>query len=294
MRERTIRVGAVDLAVRETGEGRPVLLLHGFPELGWSWRRQWDALAAAGCRVVVPDLRGYGGSSAPAGPEHYDLVTLSGDVLGLADAIGAETFTVIGHDWGAALAWATALLYPGRVRAVAGLSVPALPRAPSPPVELLRRFAGDDFYIVWFQAPGVADAALAADVRRTLCTTEVWSAAWAARSDAPPRPPFWSAEDERIYVGTYARTGFTGGLNWYRAMDRTWERTAHVAGRTIDRSALFVTGSRDPVRRFAPAEAMRGYVTDLETIEIDGAGHWVQQERPDEVNAALLAFLGRT
>jgi pimeloyl-ACP methyl ester carboxylesterase len=291
---RRVATNGIELSVLEAGAGRPVILLHGFPELGWSWRHQIPALAAAGHRVLAPDLRGFGDSSAPEGPEGYDLLTLARDVLGLADAHGIGPFTVIGHDWGAALAWILALVHPERITAVAGLSVPALPRAPAPPIGLLRRHLGEDFYMVWFQEPGVAEAALERDVRRTLRAREVWSAAWAAGEDSPPRPRFWTAEDERRYVETFERTGFTGGLNWYRAFDRTWELLEPYAGRSIDQPALFLTGSRDPVRRSAPAEAMHGYVTDVEVVVVEGAGHWVQQERPEEVNAALSSFLART
>ena len=293
MREQTVAANGIEIFVRDAGEGRPVVLLHGFPELGWSWRHQVGPLADAGHHVVVPDLRGYGGTSAPPEPDAYDHLTLARDVLGLMEAFGHERFTVVGHDWGAALAWTLALVHPERIDAVAGLSVPALPRTPAPPIESLRRFGGEDFYMVWFQEPGVADAALARDVRRTLFAKEIWGPAWAQRDDRPPRPRFWTDEDERVYVETFERTGFTGGLNWYRAYDRTWEKLEPYAGRTIDQPALFLTGSRDPVRRFAPASAMDGYVTDLETVVVEGAGHWVQQERPDEVNAALLGFLGR-
>jgi len=293
MREQTLAANGIELFVRDAGEGRPVVLLHGFPELGWSWRHQVEPLAGAGCHVVVPDLRGYGGSSAPPEPEAYDHLTLAEDVVALMERFGHERFTAVGHDWGAALAWLLALVHPDRVDAVAGLSVPALPRMAEPPITGLRRFAGEDFYMVWFQEPGVADAALVRNVRRTLRTREIWGAEWAERDDMPSRPRFWTEEDERVFVETYERTGFTGGLNWYRAYDRTWELLEPYAGRTIDQPALFLTGSRDPVRRFAPAEAMQGYVTDLETVVVEGAGHWVQQERPDEVNEALLAFLRR-
>jgi pimeloyl-ACP methyl ester carboxylesterase len=294
MERHAVATNGIELSVLEAGAGRPVVLLHGFPELAWSWRHQLRALVDAGCRVLAPDLRGFGASSAPPGPDGYDAVTLAADVIGLADASGIDSFTVIGHDWGASLAWNTALIHPDRVEAVAGLSVPALPRTAAPTVEGLRRFAGEDFYMIWFQEPGVAEAALERDVRRTLRTTEVWSADWAARDDQPPRPAFWTAEDEAIYVETYERTGFAGGLNFYRAMDRSWEALAPYDGRTIDQPALFVTGSRDPVRRFAPAEAMENFVTDLEALVIEGGGHWIQQERPDEVNAALLGLLARS
>jgi pimeloyl-ACP methyl ester carboxylesterase len=201
---------------------------------------------------------------------------------------------VVGHDWGAAVAWQLALEHPHRVLAVVGLSVPFVPRAPAPPISLLRKALGEDFYIVWFQQPGVAERALERDVRRTLTTTSVWTAAWAEAEEEPSLPAWLTEEDLQVYVDAFARTGFRGGLNYYRNIDRNWERSALLVNRRIEQPALFITGSRDPVQSFMPAEGMDGWVTDLRGIvRVDGAGHWVQQERPDEVNRALVGFLRR-
>jgi pimeloyl-ACP methyl ester carboxylesterase len=251
-----------------------------------------EAIADSGRRAIAPDLRGFGGSSAPEAVEAYDIEALTGDLAALLGALEIEQAVVVGHDWGSDLAWKFALLYPQLVRAVVGISVPYVPRAPAEPISLMREHIGEDFYIVWIQEPGVADAALSADVRRTLATREVWNAEWAARHDEPPTPPWMSEEDLQLYVDEFTRTGFTGGLNWYRNLDRSWAYLEQFEGRTIDQPALFITGSRDPVRAFMPHEAMAGSVTDLrEVVIVEGAGHWVQQERPDEVNAALLGFL---
>ena len=289
----TVRARGIDVHVTEAGDGPAVLLLHGFPELAHSWRHQLPALAAAGYRAIAPDLRGFGGTTVTEDPADYAIDALSADVLALLDALGlTEPVVLAGHDWGADLAWKTALLHPERFRGVAGLSVPYVPRAPAPPLGILREHLGEDFYIVWFQEPGVADAALAADVRRTLATTRVWDAAWAAEEEDPPRPRWLYEEDLAVYVDAFTRTGFTGGLNLYRNIDRNWEQLAAVDGRTIDMPALFLTGTRDPVTKFMPHQAMEGHVTDLrEVVLVEGAGHWVQQERPDEVNAALIAWL---
>lgn len=295
----TIPVGELDVHLLEDGpqSGEPVVLLHGFPELAYSWRHQLPALAAAGYRVLAPDLRGFGATvrrdGRPTAVTESDAETLSGDVVGLLDVLGLERAVLVGHDWGADLAWKTALLHPDRISAVAGLSVPYVPRAPAPPIGILRSHIGEDFYIVWFQTPGVADAELARDVRRTLCTTSVWTSDWAAdATEEPTRPRWLSEEDLAVYVDAYTRTGFTGGLNLYRNIDRNWEELAAVDGRTIDQPAFFLTGSRDPVTQFMPHQAMDGQVTDLrEVVIVEGAGHWVQQERPDEVNAALLRWL---
>jgi pimeloyl-ACP methyl ester carboxylesterase len=293
-----VEVNGIRLSVAEHGpaDGPVVVLLHGFPELGYSWRHQVMPLAAAGYRLLVPDLRGFGNSDTPAAVEEYAIDVLARDVIGLLDHAGARQGTVIGHDWGAELAWKTAWLHPDRVRAVAGLSVPFVPRAPAPPLGLMREHLGPEFYIVWFQEPGVAEVALERDVRRTIATPRVWDAAWAADRDEQPRtPPFLTDEDLQVYVDAYTRTGFRGGLNYYRNLDRNWERTAAVADRRITQPALFLTGERDQVRRFMPAAAMDGWVTDLRVNEvIPGAGHWLQQHAPGPVTEHLLSWLDGT
>jgi pimeloyl-ACP methyl ester carboxylesterase len=291
--EHSVATNGIELQVLDEGEGPLVVLCHGFPELAFSWRKQVPALTAAGYRVVAPDLRGFGRSSAPAEVEAYDIVRLCGDLCGLLDALGEQDAIFVGHDWGASLVWQLAVMHPERVRAVAGLSVPFVPRAPAPPLPIMRRHLGEDFYIVWFQQPGVADEALARDVRRTLTTSKVWTAQW-ADEDEPLHRPAWLTEEElAVYVDAFERTGFTGGLNWYRNIDRNWELTESVATRHVEQPALFLTGERDPVRRFMPAEAMRGWVDDMRAeVLVPGAGHWVQQQAPEEVNAALLDFLG--
>ncbi len=290
-----LRTNGIELSVLDEGEGPLVVLCHGFPELAFSWRHQLPALTGAGFRVVAPDMRGYGDSSAPADVEDYDVASLCGDLCGLLDALGEQQAVFVGHDWGASVVWQLAVLRPERVRAVAGLSVPFVPRAPAPPVPIMRKHLGEDFYIVWFQEPGVADAALARDVRRTLTTSRQWTAQWAEEEDRPSRRAEWLSEQELgVYVEAFTRTGFTGGLNWYRNIDRNWELTAPVAERRVEQPAMFLTGEQDPVRRFMPAEAMRGWVTDLRAeIVVPGAGHWVQQQAPEAVNAALLDFLAK-
>jgi pimeloyl-ACP methyl ester carboxylesterase len=292
--ERLLATNGIELSVLDEGSGPPVVLCHGFPELAYSWRHQIPALVSAGYRVLAPDMRGYGRSSAPAEVGAYDIASLCGDLCGLLDAVAEQSAIFVGHDWGASVVWSLATLHPERVRAVAGLSVPFVPRAPAPPIPIMRAHLGEDFYIVWFQQPGIADAALASDVRRTLTTSRQWTAQWAEEDPIrPPRRPDWLSEEElNVYVETFERTGFTGGLNWYRNIDRNWELTAPVAERRVEQPAFFLTGELDLVRGFMPAEAMSGWVTDLRAqVVIPGAGHWVQQQAPEEVNAALLDFL---
>jgi len=287
---RRVATNGIELNVTEYGEGPAVVLCHGFPELGFSWRHQVFALAAAGYRVLVPDMRGYGGSSRPADSAAYDILTVAGDLTGLLDDAGESEAVFVGHDWGAAVVWQLALAHPGRVRAVAGLSVPIAPRPPVPPMLILRNRLGDDFYMVWFQQPGTAEAVLDRDVRRTLLADDIRVSAW---SDGPLAPrPFLAEEEFAVFVRAFEQTGFTGGLNYYRNIDRNWALTEHLAGRTIDCPSLFLTGSDDLVAKFMPAGDLTDVLTDLrEHIVLAGAGHWIQQERPEEVSETLIRFI---
>jgi pimeloyl-ACP methyl ester carboxylesterase len=312
--ERLVETNGVTLRLTEAGErGNPVVVLaHGFPELAYSWRHQIPALAAAGYHVLAPDQRGYGGSSQPRQIEDYDIVQLTGDLVGLLDDIGAEQAAFIGHDWGALVVWTAALLHPSRVAAVGGLSVPPAPRASRPPTEGFRALVGEDnfFYILYFQEPGVADAELGGDPARTLRRmigghrpSDDEAAALRMISPGPegfidrlPEPqalPTWLSADELDhYIAEFTRTGFTGGLNWYRNFDRNWEITAGIADAQITVPALFLAGTADPVLGFTRPDRAREVVAGPYTeVMLDGAGHWVQQERPQEVNAALVDFL---
>ncbi|AYF76712.1 alpha/beta hydrolase [Nocardia yunnanensis] len=288
-----VSANGIDLHVVEHGAGVPVVFCHGFPELGFSWRHQVFALAAAGFRTLTPDMRGYGGSSRPAGPEGYDMLTVAADLVGLLDAYGLADAIFVGHDWGASVVWHLARQYPERVRAVAGLSVPATPRSSGPPTAIMRSRLGEDFYMIWFQQPGVADAVLNADVRRTLLQDDIISSRNFLDTDTPepPLPEWLSAAEFDYYVEAFTETGFTGGLNYYRNLDRTWETTAHLEGVKIEQPSLFIAGSADPVIQFTPAHKMGALLSDLRgSLILEGAGHWIQQQRPDEVNAALIEF----
>jgi pimeloyl-ACP methyl ester carboxylesterase len=312
-----IATNGIELHVAEQGTGPLVVLLHGFPE-GWhSYRHQLPFLAAAGFRVVAPDQRGYGDSDRPEAIEAYDQVTLAADVAGLIEALGEQQAVVVGHDWGAAVAWNTALLHPGRVRAVAGMSVPFSARPPMSPLAFLRAYFKDRFfYILYFQTPGVAEAELEADVRRSLRMMFYSLSGDAPPGSAfrpqaavapgsagallptlidPPRLPPWLSEAELDeYAAPFARHGFRAPLNWYRNIDRSWRLTAHLTGAKIEQPALFVAGAQDAVLAWNPGalEAMPPLMPNLRaTVIVPGAGHWIQQERPDQVNAALLEFV---
>ena len=312
MPERTVSANGVDLRVLDEGEGPAVVLAHGFPELAWSWRHQLPALAAAGYRAVAPDQRGYGGSSRPEAVEDYDIEHLTGDLVGLLDALGIDRAVFVGHDWGSMVVWQSALLHPDRVAGVCGMSVPFMPRAPIPPTALMRAAFGDSFfYILYFQEPGVADADLGADpattMRRMLAGAKLGehagrAAELMAASDGrgfvdrlvePDALPSWlSREELDVYVESFRRTGFTGGINWYRNFDRNWERTPQLEGATVTQPTLFIGGALDPVLLMSPPAMAEGWLTDHRgDVFVDDAGHWVQQEKPDEVNAALVGFL---
>jgi pimeloyl-ACP methyl ester carboxylesterase len=304
------RNGDVEIAAWQQGSGPPVLLLHGFPELAYSWRHQFEPLAKAGFQVVAPDQRGFGDSSRPERVEDYDIERLASDAAAILDAVGGPA-VVIGHDWGAPVAWHTALRYPDKVRAVGSLSVPHARRGSSPPLEAMRAAAGPEFihYIDYFQTPGLAEAEFESDVRSSLLGF-LWSISGDAPREerfrpiprggrfidsfrAPSSLPSWlSEQDLGVYVEAFRKTGFRGGLNWYRNVDRNWQLTADLAGAVVKQPAFFITGSRDPARNPAAIERLPELVPNLRLSRVlEGCGHWTQQERPHEVNACLVEFL---
>ena len=304
-------VGGFTAEVAGPPDGPLVLLLHGFPQTRHSWRHQVPALAEAGYHAVAPDQRGYGGTDRPDAVEAYDILQLSNDMLGLLDALGEERAVFVGHDWGAPVVWHLAQRVPERVRAVVGMSVAFRGgRGPQPPIATMKELFGDTFfYILYFQQPGVADAELASDpegfLRRFYWTIsgdaprdafKVLPAEGTglndALSDTDALPAWLTPEDLAYYTAEFTRTGFTGGLNWYRNFDRNWEITPDLTGKKIEVPALFVAGDRDPVLLMTPPDAMDEWVPDLRAkVILPGAGHWTQQERPAEVNAALVDFL---
>jgi pimeloyl-ACP methyl ester carboxylesterase len=308
---RYVERDGVRLKVFHRGTGPLVLLLHGFPELAYSWRHQFEPLALAGYTVAAPDQRGFGGSSGPSEIEAYALDELAADAAAIIDSFGEQPAVVIGHDWGAPVAWHTALRFPNKVRAVGSLSVPHARRATAPPLESMRAAAGPDhiFYVDYFQQEGVAESEFEADIRASLL-----GFMWSISGDAPreerfqpirrggrfidsittPKAlPSWLTEaDLQVYVDAFAQSGFRGGLNWYRNVNRNWEQSADLAGATVSQPAMFVTGTRDPARGPAAMERLRDVVTDLRVFEVlEGCGHWTQQERPQAVTRLMLEFL---
>jgi pimeloyl-ACP methyl ester carboxylesterase len=310
---RYAEINGIRFAYDEAGAGPLVLLAHGWPELAHSWRNQIPALAASGYRVVAPDMRGYGESGAPAAVEDYTILHLVGDMVGLLDHLGAAEAVIVGHDWGAVVAWHAALLRPDRFRAVASMSVVHTHRPASAPVATFRSRGYDGFYWIYFQEPGAAEAELERDTARSL--RMIYYAAsgdvpadwhWRAGVPAggglldttldPEAAPRWLAPaDLARYVAAYEKSGFRGGLNWYRNIDRNWALMTAFGDACIRQPALFIAGERDPTLRIGGSDrlaAMDKAVPGLRgKILIPGAGHWVQQEAAERVNAELVAFL---
>jgi pimeloyl-ACP methyl ester carboxylesterase len=321
VRHRTVETNGIRVHVAEQGEGPLVLLCHGFPESWYSWRHQLEALAAAGFHAVAPDMRGYGQTDQPAAIDQYTLLHLVGDMVGLVDALGGGAPAVIaGHDWGAPVAWHAALLRPDRFRAVIGLSVPYRPRGSVRPTTAMPQTDDAIFYQLYFQAPGVAEAELSRDVRSSIRRILFSGSGEGRRAHAglgnpaavgmvprdggflrhtaePATPPSWLTEaDVDFYAGEFTRAGFRGGLNWYRNIDRNWELMAPYAGAQVTVPALYVAGDQDLVVHFRGMDQLlpnlKRFVPELRrTIMLPGCGHWTQQERPKEVNDAMIAFL---
>ena len=308
----TVNANGLEMRVATAGEGPLVLLCHGWPE-GWrSWRRQIEALAVAGYRAAAPDMRGYGGTQAPEAVDAYTIMHLVGDVVRLVEALGEKQAVIVGHDWGAVVAWHAALLRPDLFRAVVGMSVPYSPPSARSLPEVLRRMGMENFYILYFQEEGRAESELDLDPEDSLAKVYL-----AASGDAPkgagfalvppegllanaPRPavqPDWLPQAELAAMAAdFRRAGFRGGLNWYRNMDRNRDLLSAWRGLPIRQPSLFVAGTKDAVIRFpGSAGAMDAFAQTLPglrgSVLVEGAGHWVQQERPDAVNAALLEFL---
>jgi pimeloyl-ACP methyl ester carboxylesterase len=316
MHTRQIQTDGLTQQVLEAGDGPLVLLIHGFPELGISWRAQVTALARAGYHAVAPDMRGYGGTDRPARTEDHTILHLVGDMVDLVRALGQSSCVVVGHDWGAPVAWHCALLRPDLFTAVAGLSVPFQPRrSKGPPTEAMaaiaRRLGRGELYMSQFQAPDAhaifeADAATALrkgfyaydgatpDDRQSTGFIAPGHDFISGVPDDATLPPWMSPGHFEEYVTAFSAGGFKGPLDWYRCLDLNWSLTAFLQGQKIHQPALFMVGERDPVRHYAGQHeaGLKDWLTGLRSQTVlPGAGHWLQQERPDEVNAAVIGFL---
>ncbi len=314
------------------GVGVPIVFSHGFPEIAYSWRHQIKALADAGRWVIAPDQRGYGLTKGPEAVEAYDIENLTADLIGLIDHCGAKTAIWCGHDWGGFVVWQMALRYPQRTAGVIGLNTPYTPRGSTDPIAVMRARMGEEMYIVHFQKPGEADAILAKNPRNTMdfflrrplnappagASPEVAQAfsgegskgfASERPKDGPSvfplarmveaydpandRRPYFLTDDEfEVFVETFTRTGFTGGINWYRNMTRNWARSEGIPVQ-VEVPSLMVMAEKDAVLPPSSADGMGAVIPDLEKVLVTGSGHWTQQEEPEQVNRIMLEWLGR-
>lgn len=317
-----VTTNGIRLAVRRAGPtpgaGRAtVVLLHGFPELAWSWRHQIPVLADAGFSVIAPDMRGYGDSDAPAGQDAYRMAELSADCAGLLDHYGFETAYFVGHDWGALVLWALPFHHPARVAGLCGLNVPFIPRGPVPPTEAFRAAFGPDMYILRFQEEGACEPILERDVDRTMrffmrapnpgsaqgggafSTPDLDLIRWLEGPEkAWPGRPFLSEDAFEVFIDAFRRSGFTAPLHYYRNMDANWRDMARfqpdgVPPAPLPMPTLMITAELDGVVPPRLARGMEAFFSDYERIDITDCGHWTQQEKPAEVNAALLDWLAR-
>ncbi|MCX4658616.1 alpha/beta fold hydrolase [Streptomyces uncialis] len=311
---RLVPSGAGRTHLVEQGSGPMVLLVHGFPESWYSWRHQLPVLAAAGYRAVAMDVRGYGRSSRPAATDAYRMRELVADSAAVVRALGEESAVIVGHDWGSAVAANSALLRPDVFRAVGLLGVPYTPRGGPRPSEVFAGMGGaDEFYVSYFQEPGRAEAEIEPDVRGWLAGLYAALSGGTMPGPGAPDPHFvrrggtmrerfpagplpgWLSDAELdVYAAEFERTGMRGALTRYRNMDRDWEDLADLDGAPVTQPSLFIGGGLDASLVWS-AEAVAAFPTTLpgllSSTVLDGCGHWVQQERPAEVNRLLTDWL---
>ncbi|XP_002270853.2 uncharacterized protein LOC100246529 isoform X1 [Vitis vinifera] len=309
----TVRANGINIHLAEKGQGPIILLLHGFPEFWYSWRHQIHALASLGYRAVAPDLRGYGDSDAPADVDSYTYFHLVGDLIGVLDAIGADKVFVVGHDWGAFIGWNLCLFRPDRVKALVNLSVSFSPRnAMNKPLQTFRALYGDDYYICRFQEPGAIETEFAEigidKVLKYFLTSLPAGPLFLPKGKAlrdqlgiPITLPSWLSEEElNYYVTKYENTGFTGGLNYYRNLDLSWELTAPWTGSQVEVPAKFIVGDLDLTyntpgfNESMTFDELKKHVPLLEEVVVmKGVGHFLQEEKADEINQHIHAFFQR-
>jgi pimeloyl-ACP methyl ester carboxylesterase len=303
---------SINLTVHETGEGPAVVFCHGFPELAYSWRHQLPAVAAAGFRAIAPDQRGYADSSAPPAVTDYGLTELTGDMAGMLDALKIERAIFVGHDWGGFVAWAMPLLYPERTAGVVGVCTPYMA---IPPISVLRAMVnGKDerMYIVWFQEPGRAESVMDSKARlifdrlmraplspeestkRVMASGELDMNPFRRIEELQPETkPIVTREELDTYVHAYEKSGFRGGINWYRNIDRNSREHPEIGVSKLTLPCLMITAEWDGALPPRMAAGMPALCSDLEMHNIERAGHWVQQEFPEAVNEKIVDWLKR-
>ncbi len=312
-----IDIGELTMAVYQKGEGLPVIMCHGFPEIAFSWRHQLDPIAAAGFRAVAPDMRGYGDTGAPKNAKGdqsdvplYDMKHLTDDMVNLLDALDCEKAIFCGHDWGGILVWQMPLLHPARVAGVIGVNTPALARPPMEPISGLRHVFGEDNYVVMFQDYRKVDEILEADIMRSM---RFWYRKGMTRAEYDSQPPerqghsfikayqaggelrgkpLFSDKELAVYAQAFTKTGYTPGINWYRNLTRNWEISEGL-DETISCPCLMISAADDVVLRPEMADGMEERIKDLEKHIIPDCGHWTQQEKPGELNRLMIDWLKR-
>ncbi|XP_038708940.1 epoxide hydrolase A-like [Tripterygium wilfordii] len=306
----TVATNGINMHIASIGTGPVILFLHGFPELWYSWRHQLLSLSSRGYRCIAPDLRGFGDTDAPPSPSSYTALHIVGDLIGLLDSLGIDQVFLIGHDWGAAMAWWFCVLRPDRVKALVNMSVVFGPRNPKvKPVEWFRALFGDDYYICRFQEPGEAEEDFA-----QAGTEKVMKRFLTSRNPNPPRipketgfrglpdvtslPPWLSQEDVDYYASKFDQKGFNGGLNYYRALDLTWELTGPWTGLQVKVPTKFIVGDLDitynipGTKEFIHHGGFKKHVPFLQDVVVmEGVAHFVNQEKPDEINEHIYDFI---
>lgn len=320
-----VQTNGIRMGYYEAGpasDAPPMVLCHGWPELAFSWRHQIKALSEAGIRVIAPDQRGYGATDRPEPVESYDLEHLTGDLVGLLDHLNIDKAIFVGHDWGGFVVWQMALRHPSRVAGVVGINTPHAERAPMDPIALFRKRFGDSMYIVQFQDPARhPDRIFGSKVAETFDFFMRKPMPRKAKDEAPekptagvgassklnmafpqmvegydgsrdPRQKILSEEEMKVFVDTFGRTGFTGGINWYRNMSRNWER-ASALDHTVRVPSLMIMAENDAVLPPSAADGMENIIPDLEKYLVRDSGHWTQQEQPVEVSDKLIEWRRR-
>ena len=318
-----VQTNGIRMAVYEAGPASqkpPVVLCHGFPELAFSWRHQIRDLPKRGLHVIAPDQRGYGLTDAPTPVEAYDIENLCADLVGLLDAKGVDKAVFCGHDWGGIVVWQMAMRHPDRVAGVIGVNTPFMPRPPADPIAIMRKRMGDEMYIVHFQKPKEADAALGADVSKTMNLfmkrplegEQMASAGLSSERKEgdpsvfplvqmvqlydpafDPREKLLSDDEMKFFVDTFTRTSFTGGINWYRNFTRNWERSADLVEK-VSQPSLMIMAEKDAVLPPSSADGMETWVPNLDRHLVLGSGHWTQQEKPEEATKVIADWMQKT
>ncbi|KQK12347.1 hypothetical protein BRADI_1g03120v3 [Brachypodium distachyon] len=310
IRHRSVEANGITMHVAEAGPASApaVLFVHGFPELWYSWRHQMSHLASRGYRCVAPDLRGYGGTDAPPDPSSYTVFHIVGDLVALLDALHLPQVFVVGHDWGAIVSWNLCLLRPDRVRALVNLSVAFMPRQRSvKPVEYFRRAYGNEYYVCKFQEPGIEEEFASLELKRffkmaiTVQTTgsSAMSLVKMQASNKKITLPSWLSEEDVSYLASvYAKTGFAGGINYYRCLDLNWELMAPWTGAKVQVPTKFIVGDGDlayhhpGVKSYIHKGGLKRDVPMLEeVVVIKGAGHFIQQERAQEISDHIYEYI---